>query len=75
MTSFLRRVILIAPIFSIAIPISTGHKKTTESDWEDDFEPDTNDNGDDSEIGSDGGDDSEIGRYLRDLCSNTKKPK
>ncbi|KAL8513001.1 hypothetical protein ACS0TY_019245 [Phlomoides rotata] len=64
MASYLHRVILIFALFlSIAIPISIGHKETSKNK-SDDFEPD-----------SDDGDDSEIERYLRDLCSDTKKSK
>lgn len=76
MASFLQRMILMALILTIAIPISIGHreKSENESDGGDDYEPES-DGRDDSGNERDGGDDSEIVRYLRDLCSDTKKSK
>lgn len=72
----LQKMLLIALILSIAIPISIGHRENSqnESDSGDDSEPESDDDGYYSDPGIDvGGDDSEIGRYLRDLCSDTKK--
>ncbi|KAL8508406.1 hypothetical protein ACS0TY_018860 [Phlomoides rotata] len=54
----MHRVILIALILSISIPISIGHGEHFKNDKSEDSEPD-----------------SKIGRYLRRLCSDTKKSK
>lgn len=75
MTPSLQRMILIALILTIAIPITNGHREISEnkSDSGDDYEPES-DSRDDSDPGSDVGEnDSKIEHYLRDFCSDTKK--
>ncbi|KAL8512978.1 hypothetical protein ACS0TY_019223 [Phlomoides rotata] len=78
MASFFQRMILVTLVLTISIPISICHRERLKNkcDCGDDSEPDHINCGDDSEPDiDDDREDSEIGNYLRDICSDTEKPK